>query len=110
EKNLAASNLNVPRSIVSMQEALAQEGYQVGDPVTEQQVIAAGQRMLGALYGSVSLDDLEAEGMAARYPLADYQRWLASLPPQRQTELWQGGEPAHHWAVRERDGQHYFLI
>ncbi len=110
EKNLAASNLNVPRSIVSMQAALAQEGYQVGAPVTEEQVIAAGQRMLGALYGSVSLDDLEAEGMVARYPLADYQRWLTSLPPQRQKELQEGGEPASHWAVREREGQHYFLI
>ncbi len=110
EKNLAASHLNVPRSIVSIQSALANGGYDVGSPVDEQQVIAAGQRMLGALYGSVSLDELEAEGMAARYPLADYQRWLASLPPGRQSELRHGGDPAQHWAVRERNGQRYFLI
>src|SRR5690606_3608046 len=88
----------------------AKDGYQVGEPVTEQQVIAAGQRMLGALYGSVTLDELEAEGLTAQYPVADYQRWLASLPAQRQAELLQGGDPAQHWAVRERNGQHYFLI
>lgn len=110
EKNLAASHLNVPRSIVSIQSALADGGYDVGGPVDEQQVIAAGQRMLGALYGSVSLDELEAEGMAARYPLADYQRWLASLPPRRQAELRHGGDPAQHWAVREKNGERYFLI
>src|SRR3546814_17802543 len=63
----------------------------LGGPVDEQQVIAAGQRMLGALYGSVSLDDLEADGMAVRYPLTDYQDWLASLPQQRQEELLHGG-------------------
>lgn len=110
EKNLSASNLNVPRSMVSIQQALAANGYQAGTPVTEQQVIAAGQRMLGALYGSVPLETLEAEGMAARYPLAEYEQWLASLPARRQAELREGGDPARHWAVRETDGQKYFLI
>src|SRR3546814_7799374 len=66
--------------------------------------------MLGALYGSVSLDDLEADGMAVRYPLTGYQDWLASLPQQRQEELLHGGDPAQHWAVRERNGRRYLLI
>ncbi|TEA79343.1 cobaltochelatase subunit CobN [Allopusillimonas ginsengisoli] len=110
EKNMAASNLNVPRSIVSIQAALKHDGYHVGDALTEQQIIAAGQRMLGALHGSVSLDELETEGLAARYPLADYKRWLASLPSQRRAELQHGGDPARHWAVRERNGEQYFII
>src|SRR5690606_28538597 len=110
EKNMAASNLNVPRSIVSIQAALKHDGYHVGDALTEQQIIAAGQRMLGALHSSVSLDELEAEGLAARYPLADYKRWLASLPSQRRVELQHGGDPARHWAVRERNGEQYFII
>ncbi|WP_341644419.1 cobaltochelatase subunit CobN [Thauera sp. SDU_THAU2] len=110
EKNLGASNLNIPRSIVSIQAALAEQGYAVGEPVSEDQVIAAGQRLLGALYGSVPLDDLLAENMAGLYPLAAYERWLATLPPQRQQELRQAGDPAKHHAVRQIDGQRYFVI
>ncbi|MEI2417001.1 cobaltochelatase subunit CobN [Orrella sp. JC864] len=110
EKNLGASNLNIPRSIVSIQAALAAAGYAVGEPLDEAQVIAAGQRMLGALYGSVPLDALLAEGLAALYPLADYERWLAGLPAQRQAELRHGGAPARHRAVREIDGRRYFVV
>lgn len=110
EKNLGASHLNIPRSIVSMQAALAAAGYQVGAPVAEQQVIERAQRMLGALYGSVPLDALLDEGLAARYPLADYEQWLAGLPPRRQAELRQAGDPARHRAVREIDGRRYFVI
>ncbi len=110
EKNMAASNLNIPRSIVSIQAALTHDGYRAGKPVTEQQVIEAGQRMLGALYGSVSLETLEADGLAARYPLAEYRRWLESLPQQRQAELRKGGDPGQHWAVRNINGAQYFVI
>ncbi|THF67193.1 cobaltochelatase subunit CobN [Pseudothauera nasutitermitis] len=110
EKNLGASNLNIPRSIVSIQAALAAEGYAVGEALDEQQVIEAGQRMLGALYGSVTLDALLAEGKAGLYPLADYERWLAALPPARRAELRHAGPPAGHRAIREIDGQRYFVI
>lgn len=110
EKNLSASNLNVPRSLVSLQAALARAGFQVGAPATEPQVVAAAQRMLAGIHGTVSLDELESEGLAARYPLADYMEWLSRLPEQRRSELLQGGDPAEHWAVREGAGQPYFLI
>ncbi|MGB1762274.1 cobaltochelatase subunit CobN [Alloalcanivorax xenomutans] len=110
EKNLGASNLNLPRSIVSIQTALAEAGYSVGEPVTEQQVIAAGQRMLGALYGTVSLDELLAEDMAALFPVDEYQQWLARLPSSRRAELKRGGEPERHDAVREVNGKLYFVI
>ncbi len=110
EKNLGASNLNVPRSIVSIQAALAAQGYRVGAPVDEAQVIAAGQRMLGALYGSVPLESLLAEGLAVLYPVADYERWLAGLPARRREELRRAGDPGRHRAVRKVDGQDYFVI
>lgn len=110
EKNLGASNLNLPRSIVSIQMALAAEGYSVGAALEEKEVIAAGQRMLGALYGKVPLESLLEEGLAALYPLEDYERWLAALPAQRRHEMRQGGKPSHHRAVREIDGQRYFVI
>lgn len=110
EKNLGASNLNLPRSIVSIQAALAAQGYAVGEPVDEDRVIQAGQRMLGALYGSVPLDTLLAEDMAGLYPLADYERWLAFLPKPRRQEMRHNGSPARHPAVRDIDGQRYFVI
>lgn len=110
EKNLGASNLNIPRSIVSIQAALSAQGYAVGEPVSESQVIAAGQRLLGAVYGSVPLDTLLAEGMAGLYPLDDYERWLESLPRQRRQELRHAGAPDRDRAVREIDGRRYFVI
>src|SRR5690606_39777819 len=53
EKNLSASNLSVPRSLVSLQAALARAGFQVGAPATEPQVVAAAQRMLAGILCSV---------------------------------------------------------
>ena len=110
EKNLGASNLNVPRSIVSIQAALAGQGYEVGEPVSESEVIEKGQRMLGALYGSVSLDQLLAENLAALYPLSAYEGWLAGLPHDRQQQLRHLGLPGQHRAIREINGQRYFVI
>lgn len=110
EKNLGASNLNLPRSIVSIQAALAGQGYDVGEPVSEKEVIEKGQRMLGALYGSVSLDELLAEDLAALYPLSAYESWLAGLPDEQQKQLRHHGSPDEHRAIREINGQRYFVI
>ncbi len=110
EKNLGASHLNLPRSLVSIQAALAQAGYDVGPSVTPEEVVAAGQRMLGAVYGTVPLDVLLQEGLAATFPVADYERWLATLPPVRQAELRHAGRPDEHPAVRTIEGQRVFII
>lgn len=110
EKNLGASNLNVPRSIVSIQQALRAEGYQVGEPVSEQQVIEHAQRLLGALYGSVTPEQLLAEGLAVSYPVSDYQTWLDSLPARRQQALAAQGPPEQHPAVREVNGEPAFIL
>ena len=110
EKNLGASHLNIPRSVVSLQAALAGAGYDVGQGVLEADVIAAGQRMLGGVYGTVPLEALLAEGLAGTYPVAAYERWLASLPPARQAQLRHGGRPDAHPFVREVAGERVFVI
>ena len=110
EKNLAASNLNVPRSIVSIQQALLAEGYQVGEPVSEQQVIDNAQRLLGALYGSVTPEQLLTEGLAVSYPVVEYQQWLDGLPAKRQSALAAQGPPGQHPAVREINGEPAFIL
>lgn len=109
EKNLAASNMNVPRSIVSITTALAEAGYQVTPP-DEAAVIRTGQRLLGALYRTVSLSDLLFDNLAALFPVSDYEAWVATLPQQRQNEIAHWGNPARHWAVRTIDGERYFVI
>lgn len=110
EKNLGASNMNIPRSLLSLQAALAAQGYDVGAPLTEMQAIDAGQRMLSALYGNVTYEDLLAENLADLYPLADYRQWLETLPAGRRKELLKQGDPGKSRAVREIDGQRYFVI
>lgn len=50
EKNLGASNLNVPTSIETISAQLAQAGYDV-EPPSESEMIEAGQAMLGASTG-----------------------------------------------------------
>src|SRR5690606_38821565 len=102
--------LNIPRSIVSIQRALAGQGDDNGPAVTEGQVIAAAQRMLGALHGSVSLDALLAEDLADLLPLADYKDWLVALPAARRQSMLHFGPPERHGAVREIDGIRYFVI
>jgi len=79
ERNLAASNLNLPLSLAKLTRDLAAAGYDV-PPAVEQDLIAAGQAMLGGLYRPETLDDLAARGLAERLPLAEYQAWLKTLP------------------------------
>lgn len=109
EKNLAASNLNVPRSIVSVMTALSQAGYNA-PVVYEQTVIRTAQTLLGALYKTVSLSDLLHDNLAALLPVTEYEQWLKTLPAKRQAEIAHWGTPARHWAVRNIDDVRYFVI
>ncbi len=110
EKNLAASNLNVPRSLAHLTTALQQAGYDV--PKTEEpELIETAQRLLGGYYRPESLDGLLEDGLAVTLPLANYQGWLEQLPePSRQALFERWGEPADHWALRQIDGQARFVI
>lgn len=103
EKNLAASHLNLPKSISNVSQALAAAGYRV-DPATEQAVIDNGQAMLGGYYRPETLGELEKRGLVARLPLSAYRAWLAGLPPGQRREIesrW--GDPANSRWVRGGD-------
>lgn len=86
EKNLAASNLNLPRSLEKLSQDLAQAGYDV-TPESEQRIIEAGQAMLGGFYRPETLRGLVGRGLAARLPLSVYKQWFATLPAKRQEEM-----------------------
>ncbi|MBW0150684.1 MAG: cobaltochelatase subunit CobN [Phenylobacterium sp.] len=110
EKNLGASNLNVPRSLAALTGRLAAEGYQV-PPSDEAALIAQAQALLGGYYRPETLDDLLARGLAATLPVDDYRAWLDRQPAQigaAVRERW--GAPEAHWAVREVAGQRQFVI
>ena len=110
EKNLAASHLNVPRSLERMSAALAEAGYAV-PPTQEDRFIAAGQAMLAGYYRPETLDTLTADGLTVSLPLTRYQEWLDDLPKQTRTvvlDRW--GAPQTHWAIREIGGEQSFVI
>lgn len=109
EKNLGASNLNVPASIENITQALERAGYDV-PPISEQQMIDAAQAMLGGIYRTVPLEDLLERDLAEAFPVADYQRWMDTLPPAKRHAFSHGGEPGKHWAVRQVDGVPSFII
>ena len=110
ERNLSASNLNVPRSLAALSAALAEAGYRV--PATdEQQFIHLGQRLLAGYYRPDTLDALYRGELAAALPLVTYQQWLHSLAASVQQEMQERwGDPASHWALRQIDGQPHFII
>lgn len=98
ENNLAASNLNLAKSVANVTAALAGAGYRV-TPTEEAQVIADGQAMLGGYYRPETLDDLRERGLAATVPLGEYQAWLTTLPTARRdaiVERW-GTPEASPW-------------
>lgn len=86
EKNLAASNLNLPRSLAKLTNDLSAAGYDVR-AAEEKPLIADAQALLGGLYRPETLDGLATRGLAAKLPLAAYKAWLKTLPPPAQAEI-----------------------
>lgn len=109
EKNIAASHLNVPASMVQIMHSLQQAGYQI-TPADEQTLIAQAQQMLLGYYDHTTLEALLANDLADTLPLSTYQAFLAQLPPsslQQLKQIW--GEPTQHWSYRPDNGG-YFII
>lgn len=86
EKNMAASNLNLPQTLAKLSRDLAASGYDVQE-IDEKTMIAGGQALLRGLYHPETLEALAGQGLAARLPLATYKAWLAQLPSSRQAEV-----------------------
>jgi cobaltochelatase CobN len=110
EKNLSASNLNVPRSLHDLTAALAHAGYDI-PALREEKLIDVGQRMLHGLYYPEALPDLRDAGLAVAFPVRRYQAWLATLPEARRAELlarW--GDPEKAASVFDIDGEKQFVI
>jgi len=110
EKNLSASNLNVPRSIENIMSELVKHGYDLSVD-DESNVIKTAQTMLSAYYRHETLDDLLKNNYAEAFPVSRYITWLDTLPEkitQQIEKAW--GNPHEHWAVRLINGEDHFLI
>ncbi len=110
ETNQGASNLNVPRSIEHLVERLRAHGYSI-EPATEHALIEAGAAMLQPAYRPGTLDALMKTRHWAFLPLAEYERWYATLPAQVRTRIddaW--GAPGGSRWIAERDGVRGFVV
>ncbi len=110
EKNQGASNLNVPRSISHLVDRLRDEGYAL-DPVSEADMIAAVATMLHPAYRPGTLPELMKTPHWDFLPMAEYKRWLATLPVavrDRITGFW--GQPESSSWVARHQGRTGFVI
>lgn len=108
-KNLSASNLNVPASILNIQQAMIQQGYQVPE-INEKQIIEQAQALLSVYYDHQQLDKLQQQHLVAYFPVQDYLDWLKTLPAERQKQLFDTSQIRQHWAVVKQGQQDYFAI
>ena len=111
EKNLSASFLNVPRSLMQTLAALKADGYTTSLPDSEHALLPQLQRLLAPYYRDGQLDALLRDDLAALMPVSAYRQWLAALPQPVQRELtdrW--GEPEKSAMVVRRGGEPFFVV
>ncbi|KZC15611.1 cobalt chelatase [Rhodanobacter sp. FW510-R12] len=110
EKNLSASFLNLPRSLVATLTAMQHAGYDTHTADADE-LTARLQRLLAPYYRSGRLQGLLDDDLAVRLPVADYTKWLATLPaPVRERLLRESGDPATSPMVLGKGSQTYFVI
>ena len=111
EKNFSAAFLNVPQSLISTAHALRDAGYDVPPLPPEAQLIEQVQRLLAPSYRDGLLPALVKDDLAALLPVAQYRRWLGTLPEAtRNALLARWGEPEKSASVIRQDGTAYFAI
>lgn len=114
EKNLSASFMNLPRSLVGTLAALKDRGYATETP-GETELTLSLQRLLAPYYqppdDQRELESLLRDGLAERLSVTVYRQWLARLPEPVQRQLkerW--GEPERSSMVIRQNGQDWFVV
>lgn len=110
EKNLSASFMNLPHSLMGTLAAMKEAGYAT-QPIDETALIEKLQRLLAPQYRPDMLKPLLDDGLAARLPVADYVRWLDAQPEKVRSEMLERwGEPEKSRMVVHEGGKAYFVI
>ena len=114
EKNLSASFMNLPRSLVATLAALKAHGYTTETP-GETELTLSLQRLLAPYYqpagDNSALESLLRDDLAEHLPLAAYRRWLSTQPDRVRKQLQERwGEPERSSMVVVHRGQPGFVI
>ncbi|MGP1664374.1 MAG: cobaltochelatase subunit CobN, partial [Rhodanobacter sp.] len=110
EKNLSASFLNLPRSLVATLAGMQQAGYDTRG-MDADGLTAKLQRLLAPYYRRGQLQGLLDDNLAVRLPVADYLAWLGTLPaPVRERLLHDSGDPVASAMVLGKGKNAYFVI
>ena len=114
EKNLSASFMNLPRSLVGTLAALKAAGYAT-ELQDETPLTLLLQRLLAPGYRPADdrevLEALLRDGLAERLSVARYRAWLQTLPePVRASLLQRWGDPERSSWVLRRGGEAFFVV
>lgn len=109
EKNLSASFLNVPRSLIETLTVLKNEGYDTYG-LAEDELIKKLQRLLAPSYRSGLLDALLSDDLAELYPVKKYEAWLNTLSTNVKNDLLRQGRVAESPMVITKNGEKYFVV
>lgn len=110
EKNLGASQLNLPRSLARLTQTLAANGY----PVTvrdAESITTDAQALLAGWYRPETLATLLQNDLAVAFAVSEYRRVLQSWPRAQQQALQQRwGAPEQAANVLKIKGEPHFII
>ncbi len=110
EKNFSASFMNVPKSLEHTLAAMKAAGYAT-EITSEPALIGNLQQLLTPFYRAGQLDTLLKSGHGELFPMADYKRWLDSLPATVRDELTaKFGPPEKSAMALRRNGADWFVI
>jgi len=109
EKNLSASFLNVPRSLIETLATLKNEGYDTYN-LAEDELIKKLQRLLAPSYRGGLLDGLLSDDLADLYPVKKYEAWLNTLPASVKNDLLRQGKAAESPMTITKNGEKYFVV
>ncbi|WP_051341585.1 cobaltochelatase subunit CobN [Azospirillum halopraeferens] len=110
ETNLGASFLNLPRSLATVLEAMAGQGYAVETP-DDEALTASMKALLAPYYREGRLADLLDAGLAETLPLARYRQWFNALPAAvREPVTQRFGPPESSAMATVIDGEAVFVV
>ncbi len=110
EKNISASFLNIPRSLVEILAAMKQYGYAV-TLANEETLIRDATALTRPFYRDGAAEELANQNLAALLPMQTYLGWFERLPDKTRKEvLERWGDPARSAMTIEREGKRFFVI
>ena len=111
DKSIAATGMNIPKSLISLIPAMQQAGYRFETIEDEQTLIEQLQRLLKAQHQPALRPELLKAGMADTLSVGLYYHWLNSLPKATADKIRaEAGSPYDSSDVYQVNGKPVFII